>query len=48
MAQPKPNLVVVVSDTLRAPNLGCCGSRDTRTPNLDAFAAQGVAFAAAR
>ncbi|HUT75677.1 MAG TPA: sulfatase [Armatimonadota bacterium] len=47
MAEPKPNLIVVMSDTLRAPNLGCYGSRDTRTPSMDAFAAQAVVFDAA-
>ena len=34
-----PNIVVVVSDTLRAADLGCYGSTDVHTPNLDAFAA---------
>jgi len=39
----KPNLVVVVSDTLRARNLGCYGGT-TRTPHIDAFAAQAAVF----
>jgi len=38
---------VVVSDTLRAANLGCYGSKDTRTPNIDAFASGATVFDAA-
>jgi len=37
------NIVVVVSDTLRACELGCYGG-PTRTPNIDAFARGGVRF----
>jgi arylsulfatase A-like enzyme len=40
----KPNLVVVVSDTLRVAELGCYGNPWIRTPNLDAFARQSVRF----
>jgi arylsulfatase A-like enzyme len=39
-----PNIVVVVSDTLRAADLGCYGSADVHTPNLDAFARCNVRF----
>ncbi len=38
------NIIVIVSDTLRRDHLGCYGNPDIRTPNLDAFARQGVVF----
>jgi arylsulfatase A-like enzyme/Tfp pilus assembly protein PilF len=38
------NLVLVTLDTTRADRLGCYGSRDVLTPNLDRFAASGVLF----
>jgi len=40
----KPNIVVVVSDTLRASDIGCYGSREVRTPRMDAFASSGARF----
>ncbi len=44
----RPNLVVVVIDTLRADHLGSYGWQRAQTPRLDALAAQGTRFAAAR
>ena len=44
MSSEKPNLVVVVSDTLRAGDLGCYGSAHVQTPNMDAFAATATRF----
>lgn len=42
---PRPHVVLISVDTLRADHLGCYGhSRDT-SPRLDALAAQGVRFA---
>ena len=44
-APPLPtarNLVIVTIDTLRADRLGCYGSRDVATPNLDRIAASGA------
>ncbi len=38
------NLIVIVTDTLRADHLGCYGSDRVRTPNLDRLAAEGVVF----
>ena len=38
------NVVVVVSDTLRTAFLGCYGNQWINTPNIDAFAADGVLF----
>jgi len=41
-------VVLVVIDTLRGDRLGCTGYADARTPNLDALAARGLLFTAAR
>ena len=38
------NVVFVLIDTLRADHLGCYGYSRNTSPNLDAFAAQGVRF----
>jgi arylsulfatase A-like enzyme len=38
------NLVVYVSDALRADHLGCYGARSVRTPTIDEFARGGVRF----
>lgn len=43
----KPNVVICLCDQLRAFEVGCYGSKVVRTPNIDAFAAQGVRFEAA-
>lgn len=40
----KPNILVVVSDTLRAPYLGPYGNKTVRTPSLDRFALQAAVF----
>ncbi len=40
----RTNVLVVVIDTLRADMLGCYGSPRQATPNLDAFAGEGVLF----
>jgi arylsulfatase A-like enzyme len=39
-----PNVLLVVLDTVRAIELGLYGFKPTTSPNLDAFAAQGVVF----
>ncbi|MGH9315325.1 MAG: sulfatase, partial [Vicinamibacterales bacterium] len=39
---PARNLLLVTIDTLRADRLGCYGSRDVATPNLDRLAAEGA------
>jgi len=44
---PRPNLICIVSDTLRTADMGCYGSREVHTPNLDAFAADSAVFDAA-
>lgn len=41
---PARNVVLVFADDLGTLDLGCYGSSDLRTPNLDALAARGVRF----
>jgi arylsulfatase A-like enzyme len=38
------NIVLIVIDTLRPDHLGCYGSTDARTPNIDALAGESVRF----
>lgn len=40
----RPNIVVVLSDTLRTAELGCYGPTRARTPHFDAFAATATRF----
>jgi arylsulfatase A-like enzyme len=40
----RPDIVVLLLDTLRADRLGCYGWERARTPNLDALAERGVLF----
>ena len=39
-----PNIIVIVSDTMRASDVGCYGSDVVQTPCLDAFATHSVRF----
>src|SRR5438874_891509 len=39
---PRPNVLLITIDTLRADHLGCYGFSLARTPNLDRLAAEGV------
>lgn len=39
--QQRPNLILVMVDTLRADHLSCYGSQEVRTPNLCSLAADG-------
>jgi len=41
---PRPSVILVTVDTLRADHLGAYGSRSVRTPHLDRLAAEGVVF----
>lgn len=46
-AEPRPNLVLISLDTVRADALGCYGRTDAKTAAVDALAARGVRFASA-
>ena len=40
----RPNVILITVDTLRADHLGCYGSAEVRTPNIDRLAWEGVVF----
>lgn len=42
--QRRPNVILMVSDDQGSVDLGCYGSTDLHTPNLDALAARGILF----
>lgn len=42
LAQSRPNVLVIVADDMGYGDLGCYGSKQIATPNLDALAASGV------
>lgn len=43
-AEPRPNVIIILSDDQGSIDLGCYGSSDLITPNTDALAARGVRF----
>lgn len=43
-AQPKPDIILIVLDTLRADRLSCYGYSRETSPHIDAFAKDGVVF----
>ena len=44
LAPNSPNLIIILSDQLRAASLGCYGNPEIDTPNLDRLAAEGARF----
>ncbi len=42
--EPRPNLILVIVDALRADRLGCYGYERSRTPFLDSLAERGTVF----
>ncbi len=44
---PRPNIVLITLDTLRADHLGCCGYPFGTSPSIDALAEEGVVFESA-
>jgi len=42
--QARPNVLLITVDTLRADHLGCYGYQRPTSPELDAFAAEGILF----
>ncbi len=43
----KPNLVMIIADSLRKDHCGCYGNRWIRTPNIDRLAARSIRFTGA-
>lgn len=43
-AQPRPNVILITIDTLRADHVGCYGAQTVKTPTLDGLAKDGVVF----
>ncbi|MBQ6264606.1 MAG: sulfatase-like hydrolase/transferase [Clostridia bacterium] len=41
---PKPNVIIIMTDDQGYADLGCMGSDDLKTPNIDALAEKGVMF----
>ena len=44
MKQKRPNIILIVMDTVRADHLSCYGYHRKTTPNIDMFAKRGVLF----
>ena len=42
--KPRPNVILITVDTVRADHLGCYGASSVQTPTLDALAHDGVVF----
>lgn len=43
-AEPKPNVIVILTDDQGWGDAGCYGSKDIQTPNIDSLARRGVRF----
>lgn len=43
-AQERPNIVIMIADDCSYNDWGCYGSVDSKTPNIDAFAKEGIKF----
>src|SRR6266567_3170588 len=42
--KPRPNVVLITIDTVRADHVGCYGAKNIQTPTLDALGRDGVVF----
>jgi arylsulfatase len=45
MQPERPNILILMPDTMRHDTMGCAGDGVTQTPNMDRLAAEGVRFA---
>lgn len=43
-AASKPNIIFILADDLTYRDIGCYGSKNVKTPNIDAIADEGVLF----
>src|SRR5947199_993887 len=43
-AADRPNVLLILPDQMRARAMGCMGTPDVRTPNIDKLAAEGMLF----
>src|SRR5437764_1293156 len=43
-AEPRPNIVFILSDDQRYDSLGAAGNHEIKTPNLDGLAKDGILF----
>src|SRR5678816_2873964 len=43
-AATQPSILIILSDDHSAAHVGCYGNPDVHTPNLDAFASEGMRF----
>ena len=43
-SQEKPNIVFILADDCTNWDIGCYGSKDSKTPNIDKLAAEGILF----
>ena len=44
LPEPKPNILLILSDDHCVPFLGCYGNPDLKTPNIDRLAREGILF----
>jgi len=42
--KPRPNVILITIDTMRADHVGCYGAKDVQTPTLDSLARDGIVF----
>lgn len=43
-SRPRPNILFILPDQLRAQSLGCMGNAEVKTPHIDRLAAEGMLF----
>lgn len=43
-ASPQPNIFFIIADDLASTDIGCYGSKNVRTPHIDAITAEGMRF----